>query len=368
VASARIPVTQIASVAHLATHLARHRDLHGATVQSVDLTGAAPILQDTDVRGALFLGCTMPASLENDLTDRGALVFPPLPALPFNPYRASLYTPAELYDALDAGYAGTCDARCFAWYRGLSSPPDVAANVAMSLHDFAIGDALDELFARLDAARTVGLLGGHAARRGGKVYARTARLASRLVHEGFTIATGGGPGAMEAANLGARFATGGTGPLEDALARLAAVPDARDVTAWARCGLAVARDVPTPGVSLGIPTWFYGHEPPNPFATHVAKYFSNALREDELLRRARGGLVFSPGAAGTVQEVFQAATGAYYASEDVVTPLVLVGRDYWTHTLPAWPLLAALGAGRTMGDRVLLTDDDDAVVAFLRSF
>ena len=24
--------------------------------------------------------------------------------------------------------------------------------------------------------------------------------------------------------------------------------------------------------SLGIPTWLYGHEPPNPFATKIAKY------------------------------------------------------------------------------------------------
>ena len=32
--------------------------------------------------------------------------------------------------------------------------------------------------------------------------------------------------------------------------------------------------------SLGIPTWFYGHEPPNVFCDGIGKYFSNAIRED----------------------------------------------------------------------------------------
>jgi hypothetical protein len=38
--------------------------------------------------------------------------------------------------------------------------------------------------------------------------------------------------------------------------------------------------------SSPIPTWFYGYEPPDVFASAMAKYFSNALREDVLLRRA----------------------------------------------------------------------------------
>lgn len=49
------------------------------------------------------------------------------------------------------------------------------------------------------------------------------------------------------------------------------------------------------GRSLSIPTWFYGHEPTNVFATEIAKYFSNALREDTLLHRCGGGVVFLPG-------------------------------------------------------------------------
>ena len=47
--------------------------------------------------------------------------------------------------------------------------------------------------------------------------------------------------------------------------------------------LAVRDRCPGGRQSLGVPTWFYGHEPTNLFATHVAKYFANSIREDGLL-------------------------------------------------------------------------------------
>ena len=63
----------------------------------------------------------------------------------------------------------------------------------------------------------------------------------------------------------------------------------------------------------------------------IAKYFANALREDTLLHRCRGGIVFFPGQAGTVQEIFQAATENFYAAgPTLVAPMILVGVDYWT--------------------------------------
>ena len=67
--------------------------------------------------------------------------------------------------------------------------------------------------------------------------------------------------------------------------------------------------------------------------------------------------MFLPGAGGTVQEVFQDACENYYADESSVAAMVLVGRNYWTETLPAWPLLQSLARGRTMEDRVHLVDD-----------
>ena len=105
---------------------------------------------------------------------------------------------------------------------------------------------------------------------------------------------------------------------------------------------------------LGIPTWAYGHEPPNVFAGAIAKYFQNTVREATLLRRCVGGIAFLPGAAGTVQELFQDACENYYAEPPMVAPMVLVGAEHWTTELPAWPLLTALADGRAMGSRTHL--------------
>ena len=108
--------------------------------------------------------------------------------------------------------------------------------------------------------------------------------------------------------------------------------------------------------SLGIPTWYYGHEPPNVFATAIAKYFRNALREATLLEACTAGIVFLPGHGGTVQEIFQDACENYYADEPSVAPMVLVGASYWTEELPAWPLLQQLARGRAMEGHVHLVD------------
>ena len=118
--------------------------------------------------------------------------------------------------------------------------------------------------------------------------------------------------------------------------------------------------------SLGVPTWFYGHEPPNVFAEGIAKYFSNAVREDGLLARSNAGVLVMPGAAGTVQEVFQLATRLYYAPDDVTPPpLVLVGVDHWVETLPVWPLLRAMAQGRGMDAVLHLVDDAEEAVALV---
>ena len=121
---------------------------------------------------------------------------------------------------------------------------------------------------------------------------------------------------------------------------------------------------PARPASIGIPTWFYGHEPPNAFACLQAKYFSNAVREDALLSRATHGLVYLPGAAGTVQELFQAVTPGYYGADGGV-PLVLVGREQWTRTIPVWPALQALGAKSPLGDSLHLVDTIDEAQAIL---
>ncbi|MCX5393481.1 LOG family protein [Streptomyces sp. NBC_00094] len=344
--------------------LARPGGLAGLRVQSVDLTDRTFALLSASADGAVFLGCAMEPEAAAKVRADGALVFPAVPDLPFGPYRSGLYTAEELYDGIiGAGYASTPDALAYAWFGRTRADGDIFSSMLRSLHDDAVSDALDEL---LDGARVVGVMGGHAMGRGTEAYAGAARLGRSLARSGLTVATGGGPGAMEAANLGAYLAPFPDETLPAALAVLSAAPSfTPSVTEWARAAFAVRARWPHGGDSVGIPTWFYGHEPPNAFAGHIAKYFANALREDGLLARSTAGVVFLPGAAGTVQEIFTNATPNYYGSLGAPTPMVLVDRAHWTERLPAWPLLETLAAGRPMATRIALVDSIDEAPAAL---
>ncbi|MFE9624866.1 LOG family protein [Streptomyces sp. NPDC006527] len=334
-------------------------------VQAVDLTDRTAVLLALDTAGAVFLGCPMDPEAAAKARAEGALVFPPVPGLPFDPYRGFVYTPDELFESLDeGGYEATPDALAYAWFQRTRSDGDVFASMLRSLHDDAVSDALDEL---LVGAPVVGVMGGHAMARGTDAYAGAARLGRALSRAGLTVATGGGPGAMEAANLGAYAAPFPDDMLAEALQLLAKVPGfTPSITAWASAAFEVRTRWPGGGPSVGVPTWFYGHEPPNPFAAHIAKYFSNATREDGLLARCTAGVVFLPGAAGTVQEIFDNATPNYYASRGEPTPMVLVDRAHWTERLPTWPLLRALARERAMEDRIVLVDRIEEVPAALR--
>ncbi|GAB3668432.1 LOG family protein [Nocardioides korecus] len=366
----------------------------GWQLQSLDLRERGDVLRRLDPRGAVLLGCTLPEDdgqepVAGRLRAGGALLFPAIPDVPFDPWRGHLYAAEELYAGLtgEDGYAGTPDARIYGWSQRLRHGV-VKDTLAAAVHDSSIDDALAELVAD---RRLVGVMGGHALQRDEAAYAEAAHLARDLARAGLTVVTGGGPGAMEAANLGARLAGHDDAVLADALTRLAAVPSFHpDTTSWARVALEVVAeldDAPAwraPGTdrdpargsaggsaggsvggSIGVPTWYYGHEPPNVFAEQVAKYFRNAIREDVLLEVCRAGIVFLTGAAGTVQEVFQAACSNYYADAEDVAPMVLVGREQWTATVPAWPLLEALAQGRPLAGRAHLVDDVADVVGLL---
>lgn len=337
--------------------------LKGLRVQSVGLSARADVLARAEVEGAVFLGCRMPAEAAVRAQVNGALVFPPVPGLPFDPYRAALYTAEELFDGLSGGYPQTTDARSYSWFQDTRSDGDVFSSMLRAVHDDSISDALDE---HLTGARVVGVMGGHSLKRGSAAYGAAARLGRTLARSGLTVATCGGPGAMEAANLGAYAEPFDDGMLTKALDLLGAAPSFEpSVGAWAEAAFAVLEGWPGGGASVGIPTWFYGHEPPNAFARHIAKYFVNAVREDGLLARSNAGVVFLPGAAGTVQEVFDNATPNYYQSRGEPTPMVLVGREHWTERLPAWPLLQALAHDRPMASRIALVDEVDEVPAAL---
>lgn len=359
---------EIESLPALHAALGSGGSLAGLRLQDLDLTGHEDaLLARTDLAGMVVLGGRIPHALDAHLRARGALVFPTDPGAPVNPYRSTLYQPRELYAGLaEHGYDATPDARAFHWSRDADDQHDAFVTLLRAIHDDSVTDALHEF---VDGVRTVGVMGGHALERGTARYLGAAMLGHRLASAGLAVVTGGGPGAMEAANLGA-FAPE-PAAVEDAVQRLSAVPSfGPDVGAWATVALAVhdellrgaAREALVDRVSsIGIPTWFYGHEPPNVFCDGIAKYFSNALREDGLLARSTAGLVVLEGAAGTVQEIFQAATPLYYSPEGAALPVVvLVGREHWTQVVPVWPALTALASGRAMAEHLHLVDSVDA--------
>ena len=339
------------------------RHLSGWRVRHVDLRGRRDLLAGHDLEGATFLGCDFDEEVVRGAEADGAVVLPRLsdPDVPVDVRRQALYTAAELYDA--PRWTDSLDGRAYAWSQDLppGSSSDEAA-LARTLHDHAIDLALATWRAE---RRVVGVMGGHAARRGDATYTDAARL-GHVLGDGLTVATGGGPGAMEAANLGARLAAHPAAAVDEAVADLARVPSYRpSVDAWAGSAFAICDRFGDPRENLAIPTWHYGHEPPGVFATAIAKYFRNATREAILLEVCDAGIVFLPGAAGTVQEVFQDACENYYADAGDVAPMVLVGVEHWTRTLPAWPLLQALAAECAMADSVHLVDTVEEAAALL---
>jgi predicted Rossmann-fold nucleotide-binding protein len=308
-------------------------------------------------------------------------------AFPVLPFRSALYTPDELFAGFDVAvpgsYASTPD---LCAYRSTRLGPNREVGMLRALHDQCMTEARD---AFVVDRRVVAIMGGHALRRDDPAYVQVVELAAAFTREGLLVATGGGPGAMEAAHLGALLAAD-PDARRDAVAHLQTVPAfPRDTSAivaadgsgdldpavleelhgWQRPAFEVLASVPPEarGESLAVPTWFYGHEPPTPLATHLAKYFSNSLREDGLLAIAIDGIVFAPGAAGTLQEVFQDACQNYYRIfHDRFSPMAFLDQGgCWTDRFKVGPLLEALFGADDHERHVRIDADPEVLRRFI---
>jgi hypothetical protein len=256
-----------------------------------------------------------------------------------------------------------------------------------ALHDHYINRTTQDLLASY--GRVVGVMGGHDMARSDPSYRQVAELTRALARNKVLVVSGGGPGAMEAAHLGAAFASESMADLVAAISLLstqAKLPTGLDKMVspsgdfdprlrdafheWWTPAVQIARTLGTSATeSLGLPTWYYGHEPFTPLATRVGKYFQNSLREDGLVSFCTGGVLFTQGRAGTLQEIFQDASKNYYRSvANRFSPMVFMGADYWRATLPAIPLLTSLFTPQDFAKYVCITDSGSEATDFLLSF
>ena len=154
-------------------------------------------------------------------------------------------------------------------------------------------------------------------------YAQAEELGRKLVQAGFAVITGGGPGAMEAANKGASEAGGVS-------------------------------------VGLGIEL---------PFETGLNRWVDKGInfryffaRKTMFVKYAQGFVVL-PGGLGTFDELFEALTLAQ-TGKITSFPVVLVGTSYWQGLLD-WLRDTVLAEGKIYAsdlDRLTLTDDVDVAV------
>ncbi|OII63929.1 Rossman fold protein, TIGR00730 family [Streptomyces sp. CC53] len=157
-------------------------------------------------------------------------------------------------------------------------------------------------------------------------YEAGVKLGRALVEAGFAVITGGGPGAMEAANRGAREAKGvsvGLGielPFEQGL---------------------------NPHVDIGI----------------NFRYFF--VRKTMFVKYAQGFVVL-PGGLGTLDELFEALT-LVQTRKVTRFPIVLFGTEYWTG-LVDWLRHTVIAQGKAAERDLMLfhvTDDVDEAVALV---
>jgi uncharacterized protein (TIGR00730 family) len=149
-------------------------------------------------------------------------------------------------------------------------------------------------------------------------YAAARELGRRLGESGLAVITGGGPGAMEAANRG-------------------------------------ARDAGATSIGLNIELPFEQHA--NPYLDISLEFHYFFTRKVMFVRYSRGFVVF-PGGFGTLDEAFEALT---LEQTDKVFdfPVILVGSDFW-NPLVEWVADKLLGQKKiSPGDLGLLYVTDD---------
>jgi len=292
------------------------------------------VAKDIAFEDCIFLGCELSDKVISQNIDTSCYVFPRL-TKPFDMFPNSLYSHETLFNGYEVGnpmsYSFTYDKQVYDHYINFGKEAsDIGETLARRLHDHSITDALFDFLNQYHEKKIVAIMGGHSLPRDSETYKTVVLISKLLTEKGYLLVSGGGPGAMEATHLGAIFAGKSSKDIDDALETLAHAPSYKDEL-WLDTSFQVLSKYGLGEFeSLGVPTWLYGHEPPTPFASKIAKYFANSVREDGLLAIGKGGVVFAPGSAGTIQEIFQDACQNHYLNYGFASPMVFLDSNYWT--------------------------------------
>ena len=173
----------------------------------------------------------------------------------------------------------------------------------------------------------VSIFGSARAARDSTEYKTAEHIASGLVKAGYTVITGGGPGIMEAANMGA---------------------------------------VAAGGVSVGLGIELPREMGLNDYVEVGLEFRYFFVRKTCFIKYSQACVVL-PGGFGTMDELFEALT-LVATGKITKFPIVLVGREYWSGLL-TWlqdTMLSRGNIGPAELSLISLADDADEVVGIIR--
>lgn len=336
-------------------------NLENCVVQEIDFRPLNINWKSIELKHCCFLGCTFHDSSLPYIYQE-AIVFPHPHNIPYLPYRNDLYTWKEL---AETNHYRSKDLDIYEHFSKYRFHHDAVEMLFQRLHDHAVDDALYDLLNHHGEKKVIGMMGGHSTKRNDLNYTKTALTAQALAADGYFIASGGGPGIMEAANFGAYMANYTPQDLLTALEMMTDAPHYTDDN-YHDLAVSVLTRYTNGNNNLAIPTWFYGHEPSNVFASSIAKYFSNSIREDTLLAISIHGVVYAPGSAGTTQEIFMDAAQNHYGTFGEVSPMVFLGKKRYAEETNLYQTLFELADKKAYQKSLHLTDDPLEVLAFIK--